>query len=724
MASQGVPASQHSYRSPPVLRGAAAALASALAGGAGAGPLEVTKPLLQLKDVLLAENADSSDDAAKRAVSLRTGFSNALRNELLERPFGKKLLDGASRAPKVRVEVRATAARFLHSEAFTIGRAAECDVQATGDPTASRLQLLVVSLPAGLVIVDAWSGGGTRMVRRSGAVEVLPSSIPQHRTAIFVPHEERVTLLIGARTSVTLGPAVNTLPKTALATPRMTTKSIIEAQASAAKATPSQLPKASVPAAIPREVLQAAPSAASASEAPATASPKLAPAAAGMCSKSINATRTTLRQQQLGCHRERLRGRVAAAALSPGLRATLEEHLSAPSETALQEIRDVLDGFGAPPAPDDPSGSSATWTCQACKVVQKTRGWQCPFKHRYCRACLHSRAMSESAPGCPNQACGYLLGNADLQELRVPAERIQAITAARGGQKPLCPDEGASQLVCSLHCGAAVKRPADEKARKSWLCHCGAPPVCTACGSTPYHYHGSCKEVRQLRKRWLEWAHRGGREAYHSLQRRAKRKATTQKRALREAIEIGSQQTADSQDEAAATPAQAAKIAKAQNAALGGSGVRHLLTVCSICGSGGKGILGPRFRCIHCPNFSVCQKCEPKLASQHPEGHVFQIMFEDDLDWERVQTPFPRGVRARLRGNAEVATTGGATAGRKRRLSSEGVLRGQKRGKYQLELTDGSGILEVTVHQIQPLLALKQAERIEASGVLGDGPSA
>jgi len=332
--------------------------------------------------------------------------------------------------------------------------------------------------------------------------------------------------------------------------------------------------------------------------------------------------------------------------------------------------------------------------------------------------------MKESAPGCPNQACGYLLGDADLQELRVPAERVQAITAARGGHKPLCPDEGASQLVCSLRCGAAVKRPADEKARKSWLCHCGAPPVCTACGSTPYHYHGSCKEVRQLRKRWLEWAHRGGREAYHGLQRRAKRKATTQQRALREAMEIGSQQTADSQDDqAAATPAQAAKMAKAKNAALGGSGVRHLLAVCSICGSGGKGILGPRFRCIHCPNFSVCSKCEPKLASQHPEGHVFEIMFEDDLDWERVQTPFPRGVRARLRGNAEVATTGGATGGRKRRLSSEGVLRGQKRGKYQLELTDGSGILEVTVNQIQPLLALKQAERIEASGVLGDGPS-
>ena len=49
----------------------------------------------------------------------------------------------------MRVEVRHTAGRCLLQEVFTVGRAAECDVQTTGDPTTSRLQLLVISLPGG-----------------------------------------------------------------------------------------------------------------------------------------------------------------------------------------------------------------------------------------------------------------------------------------------------------------------------------------------------------------------------------------------------------------------------------------------------------------------------------------------------------------------------------------------------------------------------------------------
>ncbi|CAJ1349831.1 unnamed protein product [Effrenium voratum] len=82
---------------------------------------------------------------------------------------------------------------------------------------------------------------------------------------------------------------------------------------------------------------------------------------------------------------------------------------------------------------------------------------------------------------------------------------------------------------------------------------------------------------------------------------------------------------------------------------------------CAVCGV--DRIVGPRFRCIHCPSFSVCpdaqresgewicQKCEPKL--EHAEGHVFEIMFEDDLDWEKVDVQLPKGIRARLRKRAQ-----------------------------------------------------------------------
>eukprot|EP00913_Durusdinium_trenchii_P035693 g33398.t1 len=106
---------------------------------------------------------------------------------------------------------------------------------------------------------------------------------------------------------------------------------------------------------------------------------------------------------------------------------------------------------------------------------------------------------------------------------------------------------------------------------------------------------------------------------------------------------------------------------------LGGHGVRHLLTTCDICS---KGILGPRFRCIHCPSYNACLKCESKLGSDT-----------------------------------------GAQGGRKRSLSAEGVLRGVKRGKYQFELSDGTGTLEVTPNEIQPLLTNKEAERLSAAGI-------
>eukprot|EP00435_Cladocopium_sp_Y103_P003923 s1550_g1.t1 len=109
------------------------------------------------------------------------------------------------------------------------------------------------------------------------------------------------------------------------------------------------------------------------------------------------------------------------------------------------------------------------------------------------------------------------------------------------------------------------------------------------------------------------------------------------------------------------------------------------------------------------------QKCEPKLANQHPEGHVFEIMFEDDLDWEKADVQLPKNLRARLRFMALQET--GNTQGRKRSLSAEGVLRGIKRGKYNFELVDGSGSMEVSPKDVQPLLTQKQAERLSAAGI-------
>eukprot|EP00443_Scrippsiella_acuminata_P005303 CAMPEP_0115269210 /NCGR_PEP_ID=MMETSP0270-20121206/52923_1 /TAXON_ID=71861 /ORGANISM="Scrippsiella trochoidea, Strain CCMP3099" /LENGTH=119 /DNA_ID=CAMNT_0002685445 /DNA_START=40 /DNA_END=396 /DNA_ORIENTATION=- len=118
-------------------------------------------------------------------------------------------------------------------------------------------------------------------------------------------------------------------------------------------------------------------------------------------------------------------------------------------------------------------------------------------------------------------------------------------------------------------------------------------------------------------------------------------------------------------------------------------------------------------------------KCEPRLAEEHEEGHVFEIMFEDEVDWSKTGVTLPKGTRARIRRRAsppraevgeEDGGGGGASGsggpagpgqGRKRRADPsaglEGVIRGQKRGKYMLELPDGAGTRHVAPENLQPL---------------------
>ncbi|CAJ1434879.1 unnamed protein product, partial [Effrenium voratum] len=364
---------------PGALRTAAEAIAASLNGA----PL-ASKQLHPLRDAFLAENADASAAAAERARSLRAGFAGALRSAL-------NLTPGS--APKVRVEVRQTAGRSILSEVFTVGRAAECDVQTTGDLTASRLQFVAISLPTGLCICDAWSGG-TRVVSRSGATSFLPASVPPHRCAFLLPHGERITLMTGLKTSVTVGPALKD----------------VKVRQHETNGTPPEAPEAA-PAPAPKAAPQAEPKA-QAEVAEASQASQASAAGSGVCSRAINSMRCAMRAQQMSALKERLRGRLWAAERQRLLPQTqlrlLEERLSGPAE-ALEDIRDLLDGLGVAPAPDDAAGVS--WPCSSCKASQQRRGWRCPFGHRTCRDCL-----LRLGPTCPRQACGYTLGLADLQE--------------------------------------------------------------------------------------------------------------------------------------------------------------------------------------------------------------------------------------------------------------------------------------------------------------------
>lgn len=273
-----------------------------------------------------------------------------------------------------------------------------------------------------------------------------------------------------------------------------------------------------------------------------------------------------------------------------------------------------------------------------------------------------------------------------------------------------------------------------------------------------------------MRTRWLQWV-QGGREAYRSLERRTAREATAQQRVLSEALArhaelIGSEEwkekhcrlcpschnpcekpvgcgtmvcgegSVNSSRQGGcghrfnwndARPyktrhgaAQKRRAAAAtRQVAVSGRGVRHLYTECGLCGEPGKCIVGLRFRCIHCQNFSCCAKCEPRLQKEHDLSHVFEIMFEDDLDWKAINVTLPKGSRARIRRRfdpTDDVVTATRNRGSKRKplqgAGLEGVIKGQKRGKYVLELPDGAGARHVAIEHLQPLLTQKQAEKL------------
>jgi len=312
----------------------------------------------------------------------------------------------------------------------------------------------------------------------------------------------------------------------------------------------------------------------------------------------------------------------------------------------------------------------------------------------------------------------------------VKALKPENLTLVSRPEPPAARGEACSAAQCS----AALRGNPDEPRRRA-DCACGAPSRCTRCGVAPYHYHGDCGKQELLRSRWLEWL-RGGREAYQRLCRRAQREAAAQQCALREATQaIGHAGTmggkagvepsdgADGAAIAALDPRRRLLAARAN--AISGHDVYHFFSQCAFCGSGGNCIVGPRFRCLHCPAFDCCLQCEPRLAAgEHDATHTFEIMFESEFDWGKAGVTLPAGTRARLRGAPHDfdGSDGGAPASaadarpRKRRHHGiEGVVRGFKKGKYELDL-HGVGLRHVLPQDLLPIITQRDAEMLLGAG--------
>eukprot|EP00929_Paragymnodinium_shiwhaense_P074322 TRINITY_DN38021_c0_g1_i1.p1 TRINITY_DN38021_c0_g1~~TRINITY_DN38021_c0_g1_i1.p1 ORF type:complete len:246 (+),score=25.98 TRINITY_DN38021_c0_g1_i1:92-829(+) len=138
-----------------IFRDASVYIAASLAEGSC---LSADGALYKLGNLLCSENADISDVAADRQRRLREQLSSSLISALGANERMAWLVSGTS-VPKVRVEVRETAGRIMDG-AFLLGSSPECDVQLYGDDSVSPLQCMVVPLPAGVAIIDAWSDGG------------------------------------------------------------------------------------------------------------------------------------------------------------------------------------------------------------------------------------------------------------------------------------------------------------------------------------------------------------------------------------------------------------------------------------------------------------------------------------------------------------------------------------------------------------------------------------
>lgn len=227
-----------------------------------------------------------------------------------------------------------------------------------------------------------------------------------------------------------------------------------------------------------------------------------------------------------------------------------------------------------------------------------------------------------------------------------------------------CPNPGCSNAVSC-----------DRSSQQRWECECGWPAWCTQC-KQPYHYKVECGHVQALRTLWLQWV-RDGRAAYNRDHVQHQRREA-QIRGLQDAMARHTELERDERWKEAncrACPSCGRVVQKMEGCESmvcgvdyhggnrqNGCGTRFRWTTarayqaipdarrlpfldvakvhlrvaglvhpfCRCSGCGGE-IVGPRFRCIHCPDFSLCASCD-RDGCPHPVDHVFEVLSKAEYD--------------------------------------------------------------------------------------------
>lgn len=387
-------------------------------------------------------------------------------------------------------------------------------------------------------------------------------------------------------------------------------------------------------------------------------------------------------------------------------RAELHEELRSGN---VEVVRDFLALIGVRNEPGMPlEDAAAPWECSICFSEQEELGWQCSEGHQYCHQCMRHHVNATVRPSCPQAGCCVKLEEADLIALQVSDHRLRAFrdnqlrTAVDSLGTSSNPSTDKDVVIrCSQgECSNAVVVNMCAP-RCSFACPCGALAVCTRCRQAPYHFHGECSQVQGLRQSWLEWVS-GGREEYfqcplddyvghleackdrikaleEGLQRHREVLRDEEWKANNCRLCPGCRRPIEKMDGCNAMvcgqnyhggnmqPGCGRKFnwseALRYTAVVGdchpkkpnaptsprdnrrGLGVFHPFVNCHLCGSGGQGIKGLRFRCIHCEDVSVCTRCSLQLSKHHAADHVFEIMYESDYDWGGVRLPDGMPVR-------------------------------------------------------------------------------
>ncbi|CAE7197438.1 hsdl2 [Symbiodinium natans] len=300
---------------------------------------------------------------------------------------------------------------------------------------------------------------------------------------------------------------------------------------------------------------------------------------------------------------------------------------------------------------------------------------RCSRAHRFCRLCLAQHASTRRLPRCPGGGCDHELSDEELVE--ICGEGSEAVSSFRDELLLRAIFVLGDVVHCPNPCCASIISVEPGSGRQRVAC-CDWPAWCTTCRQ-PYHYAVDCCDVQALRDQWLQWVSHG-RSVYNQTKAQHE-EFERQKRALQEATERHAELKRDEEWKQtncrecpqcrrvvqkidgcnsmvcgqdahggnlqqgcghrfqwnkarayqAAPDSRQLPLLNVADVRVRGSGVRHPFCRCSRCK---ECIVGPRFRCIHCPDYNLCASCDGDAsgAGRHPASHVFQILFKPEYD--------------------------------------------------------------------------------------------